>query len=662
MEREASSAQGGHRTAVLLCVGVFLLSAALGILSPGTFDDDDLGRYFYTRAVFESWDHVLSLFVRPAFALLYALPARLGYGAVELTTALISALTCYFVYRTARLWNEEPAELGIVLTGLQPHFLAVSFSALCEPLAALLLASSFHLLETKRMRASALVIGVLPLTRVELAPLLVLWVIRFARSRSWGAIALLPWAVVLWNAAGFIHTGDPMFLWNRIFVDEERTYEATKFAHYLEGYIHVIGPAVFGLSLVGAAHAIRRKEWMIPVVGTIAAIGIYTWLASVSSAGQSAGRLRYLVSISPFFALLALRGFRACYVSPPEWFSVAMLAIAAAVCGIFLSRELVNGVSLGGAPDYVNFYLLLVLLGVATWRFAPRGMRTPRPIWATLVIVIVLISTFRHGPIIALTPERRIMHAAADWYLEQGLADRVTVCNHVWFSARAEIDVLDPERLFLNEKNLAEVPAGSIAVWEPHYGDRHQGDVSLDDLETMSDYRILRRFGEPGTDFFAVALEKLPTLEARFDESGYRVERLGIEWNDLTRPGWRWEPNGEGMALIRGEHSEGAILQLMRVRFARFPSSDAYLSQIESEIATQQTISKLEASYLTPPSGGGVILWGKTRTRGIVVVTMVRPESHEGLRLVGYFDPRDREWMRKELDALLPGLRITPGA
>ena len=57
-----------------------------------------------------------------------------------------------------------------------------------------------------------------------------------------------------------------------------------------------------------------------------------------------------------------------------------------------------------------------------------------------------------------------------------------------------------------------------------------------------------------------------------------------------------------------------------------------------------------------------MILWGKTRTRGIVVVTMVRPESHEGLRLVGYFDPRDREWMRKELDALLPGLRITPGA
>src|SRR5690606_29964868 len=79
---EAGEARTKHWTAVLLCVGLFLLSAALGMLSPGTFDDDDLGRYFYTRAVFESWDHVLSLFVRPAFALLYALPARLGYGAV----------------------------------------------------------------------------------------------------------------------------------------------------------------------------------------------------------------------------------------------------------------------------------------------------------------------------------------------------------------------------------------------------------------------------------------------------------------------------------------------------------------------------------------------------------------------------------------------------
>jgi len=57
-----------------------------------------------------------------------------------------------------------------------------------------------------------------------------------------------------------------------------------------------------------------------------------------------------------------------------------------------------------------------------------------------------------------------------------------------------------------------------------------------------------------------------------------------------------------------------------------------------------------------------LILWGKTRARGIIIVTMVQPESCEGLRLVGYFNPEDREWMRKELHALLPGLRITPGA
>lgn len=341
---------GKNLPAALLCACLFLLFATLGILSPGTFDDDDLGRYFYTRAVFESWDYVLSLFVRPAFALLYALPAQLGYGAVEIVTALLSAFACYFVYRTARLLDEEPAELSTVLTGLQPQFLAVSFSALCEPLAALLIASSLYLLEAKRSRASAMVVGVLPLARVELAPLLALWAIRFGRTRSWSAIVILPWAILLWNAAGFFHTGDPLFLLHQIFVDEARTYEATRLTHYLEGYIHVVGPAVFGLSFVGLVQAIRRRNMMIPVVGTIAVIGIYTLLSSVSSAGQSAGRLRYLVSIAPFFALLALQGFRACFVLSSSWLPVLVLAVATALCGLFLSREFVGGVSSAGSP------------------------------------------------------------------------------------------------------------------------------------------------------------------------------------------------------------------------------------------------------------------------------------------------------------------------
>jgi uncharacterized membrane protein len=144
------------------------------------------------RAAWSSWDQVLSLWIRPAFVLLYLLPAQLGYGAIEAMTALIAALTCFLTYRCARRLGGRPAWLAACLVAWQPLFLALSFSALTEPLAAGLLAGSFMLLLERRNKASALMLAALPLARLELAFLFLPWAVQLARRRAWSAIALAP--------------------------------------------------------------------------------------------------------------------------------------------------------------------------------------------------------------------------------------------------------------------------------------------------------------------------------------------------------------------------------------------------------------------------------------------------------------------------------------
>lgn len=564
---------------LLTCVALFALFVVMGHLSTGTLTDDDIGRFLSVQAVFDFPEKILGLWTRPLFMLLYALPARLGYGAVEVITALVSATACWLSVRSAaRLGECHPAWAAFFL-GFQPMFLLLSFSALTEPLAALLLIASIERLLAGRLLSSALMAALIPLARLELLPILVLLGLYYAARRSWRSILVLPTGLLAWNLAGWIVSGEPLFLLDRVFIERNRDVQALGALHYPLGFIHAVGPVVFFFAILGLVDALRLRRYAILTISFLVMFLYYTLSASLSGSLQSAGYLRHLVTIAPLVAVVAVRGWSVWIVEPPRiW--VTLLALSLPVLAwVFLSRELQNGYIVGTVPEHLKFAILLVLalLGLFPWFARSFLMKSGAQI---AIVAVVLASAVgyvfaKHGPL-PLNSEHQVMRDAAAWCTERGLVDRTVLCNNVTFHFFAERNPSYEDRYpRLTTESLAAAPVSSVVIWDGHYGHELAGGIELHQIELDPNLRVLRRFLAADRSFFAVALEKVNDGTTRpFDlvAQTYRHHGFSVEWQLPRGEGWRLDPVDEGTNLIRGVLPSEASRQTTPTNKSEVPS------------------------------------------------------------------------------------------
>ncbi len=609
----------GDRLILAVCAGLFLVFALLGLLSEGTINDDDVGRFLNTREALKHPLQFISLWNRPAFVIAYVLPAQLGYWAVELLTALIAALTCFLVYRTAQRRAMENAAVSIVMLALQPLFFMLSFSALVEPLAALLVAASMHALLSRRYVGSAVFAALIPLARLELSLLLAVWAILYFRHGHWRLIFILPVGLIGWNVAGALMTADPFFLYNQVFTGAQRIYDAYGFWHYPSTFIFIAGPVAFAFVVVGLLHALwrRRLDWV--HFGFLTMLLAYILLSWKLSMGQAAGFLRHFTAISPLTALIALEGFN-------EWIRVerkplitlsALIGVVV-VTGVYLSRELSGGLVPQGPVEHwklaIVSALALVALGHA---FLPRLGWERRFVRMGLLGLVVLLNV-AHLAItekpIRLTLEQQVVKSTAAWYRAARLDDRVTLCNHGWFHFFAGTDHLSLERCpKLTKENLVAAPDGAVAVWEGHYAHRLHGDVPPDYFHLNRDWYIHRRFTGPDvTGFFAVALEKVAGPGSMSGAGLFRPGEfpwLGVRVDLGAGPQWRFAWENSGPVLLTGAHEEIDLTFVLEFeRFiANFVDTRQYIAVMRERYGRSSGLELLDARL--EPAG----VWGRLR-------------------------------------------------
>lgn len=655
------------RRALLLAAAGTAVFFVLGILSPSTHNDDDLGRYMNTRHALTSLEHLVSLWNRPAFVLLYLLPAQLGYWAVELVTALVSGLTCFLTYRTARAMDLKFPELAIVLVAAQPFFLALSFSGLTEPLAACLLAASLLFLAQRRFIWSAVFMSWVPLARLELVLLFVPWTVLYLRHRAWKATLLLPAGLLVWNLAGFAHSGDPLFLYSQVVNEGDRIYRSVVWNHYLLGYIHVVGPVVYLLSILGWFDSLVRRRDLHLSIGVLLMLAAYTWLSSRSSAGQAAGFLRHVVAIAPMAALLGMRG--VARWMRPSVFTVLASVAAAVVCGLFLSVQLQGGFRPGTTKEYSKL-VVVGLLGLAAcvlWvaqrrrgKLAQSGNaaqseRLTHGLAALLVILSIVFVGLRL-PLIPLTHEQEVMRDVAEWVeANRPDAPRVLV-SHPWFHFFAHSEPFEARFRTVRTDSLATSPPRSLVIWEGHYAHRLHSDLEIVTLENLHDWRFLERFAGSETGFFSVVSEKLPEDERRgyIAEGVFEHRGFGIRWGPLD-PEWTWTILDTDLRLLRGTHSIGdAYLRVSR--FFILAQPEQYASAIAQQLQKNPDIT------LAPRMdqiADWSVTWGQEKTRSFFVCTKDPKGRAETLQLSGYFAARDVEEIRATLMAWLPQIHYT---
>jgi hypothetical protein len=319
--RTRHNGAGGHlvlpvrrtpkHTAALVALALSLALYGLALaLVPGIGDEDAALHAMYTRFPTDP-SRLLSVWSRPAFAILYLLPAQFGYFAMRVFTVGVCALAAWLTYRVAVRLGLRYAWMAIPLVLLQPCLFGVGMDTMTEPVFALVLAGGLLAFASDRLLLAAAIWSFLPLARPEgpfiLVLLAVLWLPRVLHSRRYlAAILLLGLGMVVWELVCYAVTRDWRYLIDTFPWTPTSPVHGT-LLHYVRRWPVIVGWGVLPLSLAGLWPGRRDRVQRLCVLMVLTVLALHTLLFAFGKMA-SWGYDRYFATLAPANALIALAG------------------------------------------------------------------------------------------------------------------------------------------------------------------------------------------------------------------------------------------------------------------------------------------------------------------------------------------------------------------
>ena len=309
-----------------LSLATALLGGLFQIALYADADQLDSGYHFlFARWSWRHADYLLSVWARPLFTLVYSLPAQFGYSAARLFTLFISLLTAHQTWRLARHLGLPRAHLTIPLLLAQPVFWQLSTGVYTESLFALFLVAALRLKTQGRHLAALLTASTLILIRPEGLFIGLFWGVwhltrairsewRGSRNRKIVTAAaeslLLASGVLIWEAAAWLITGDPLWIlhnWPPDWNPGSKANGTGPIWWYLLLLPMITGPFMLPSFVSGLRQQARRTD-LLPIVGIFLTIFIVHSVLYSRGWFGAAGYARYFVCVSPVTALIVLVG------------------------------------------------------------------------------------------------------------------------------------------------------------------------------------------------------------------------------------------------------------------------------------------------------------------------------------------------------------------
>ena len=89
---------------------------------------------------------------------------------------------------------------------------------------------------------------------------------------------------------------------------------------------------------------------------------------------------------------------------------------------------------------------------------------------------------------------------------------KTVLSNHSLIQFYADGYRANPKQyISINSKNINEAPAGSIVLWDNHYGYRPEwgSDVKLETLQSDKNYKLINQFASNDKRFVTYVFEKI---------------------------------------------------------------------------------------------------------------------------------------------------------
>jgi hypothetical protein len=431
----------------LLCLAAYVV---LALVSSGVYFDDDLQHFLISHYSWRHPDLLFDLWGRPAFTILYAPAAALGFTAARLFSALVAAGVCASAGYLAQLYNVRRYWLAVILTGLQPEFARQGFSTLTGLTFALLLCLTLIAYRRKQLRLMALLAGWLPLARYESLPLMLVFALILLRERQWPWLPILGLPLLIQNSFYVIRQQNPVLL---LFPISQALglqgnspvpeYGVGDWSYYLVRAPVAFGAIIFGLSVYGM---LRTRPGVLHA-SLLITLGTLSLTYAVLPSAAVAGYNRHLAAVAPVAGVLAALG-------------------------------------LSDILDRLDQRRTLALAGLAL------------AIAMSLAQAMVQVRPFQ------LTPMQQAAIEAGEWLRAQN-SSQLLLSADPWVAYSAGVDPFDPQSAQpIRPATIAQAPAGSWIVWDSHYAARLNFNTPLELLHSSDRFTLARAWEQPGVQVY----------------------------------------------------------------------------------------------------------------------------------------------------------------
>jgi hypothetical protein len=302
-----------YRSAFLCLTVCAFAGVAMAFLFNDSCQLDGGVHYLFAKWAWRHIELFVGVWSRPLYTLLYSIPALAGYRAARLFTVLICLAIGWQTWRMAADLKMARAPLAIALVWLQPSFFLFSADNMTEPVFALTFITALRLHHRGHVRAGMLLASVLILARPEglfLGVLWGIWVIAVRGFKFALNLPLLAAGSIIWWAAAWLITGDPLFIKNNWPINWPLTgtvYGAAGLLAYPLRLPEITGLFLLAPFLYGLYSAVKRREFFTLTSTFLLIFILHTILRAYGLLG-SAGYPRYMVAISPAIAIITLSG------------------------------------------------------------------------------------------------------------------------------------------------------------------------------------------------------------------------------------------------------------------------------------------------------------------------------------------------------------------
>lgn len=495
----------------VLAIVYYLVSKS----SSGFYQDDEMGHYLNMR---DFWSHpgaILGNWPKTGYKLIMVLPSLLGYQGVLFFNSLIASVTVYMSYVLLRQYKINYAFFGALILALQPLYFDLSFRSYAEIFSGLLLLLTIYFYKRDKLFLSGLILGYLFTVRQEVAVLGLVLAVMFIMRKNYLAVLSLGIFPLLYMFAGYLQSGDIMFIINEMKnVGEMDFGGANRGAmHYFKVYIFIVGPVCLTLFLSGYLGFIGKnaKEYfkkydLVYIVFTL----MFLIPVALMMKGTNPGTWRYLLPVSPLAAFFATVGLN--NISDIKFKNI-FLGIGGVLVLITLAALSYksNGLDMTEVSEYTKVLFLGILL-IAAIIISRTDTRKYLNTFAIVGLILAGGYLFMNYEPRKFNPENEAIIKIGEYVNTPEVKDKnvyYTNSNILFFG-----DIFGERgKKFqtLNMENLSKAEKGSVIIWDTHYGYRpeYKKDVKLDVLKDSLNYKLLNQFMSTDRKFAAYAFEKL---------------------------------------------------------------------------------------------------------------------------------------------------------